>query len=144
MWGSFLQEESLTQEMTAVGVGRSLRDVDSDRGAETYDYVRAQELEAERRAHRDREERDREEKGLDEDLKQYWTSKNDNDEMETDERRSEAIQAGRKRSVRDRLGSRQRGGHRSQHRMDSRELDEMSIPPPGKPRSIPDVEQEVN
>ena len=75
VWGSLLQEESLTQELTGIGVGRTLRDVDSDRGAETYDYVRAQELEAERRAAREREERDREEKGLDHELQDYWKNK---------------------------------------------------------------------
>ncbi len=70
IWGSILQEESISAEMTAVvGVGRSLRDLGSDRGAETYDYVRAQELESERR--REREQREQEE--LDNEQNKYWT-----------------------------------------------------------------------
>ncbi len=76
VWGSILQEESLEREMTGIGVGRrSLRDLDSDRGAETYDYVLAQEVEQERRARREREEREREEEGLDKDLNEYFNSR---------------------------------------------------------------------
>ncbi len=85
VWGSILQEESLTQEMTGIGVGRTLRDVESDRGAETYDYVRAQEMEAERRAQREREEKDREEEGLDRELQDYWKTKNPEEDEEEEE-----------------------------------------------------------
>ena len=43
VWGSILQEESLTSDLNDIGVGRrSLRDIGSDRGAETYDYLLAQ------------------------------------------------------------------------------------------------------
>ena len=43
VWGSILQEESLTSDLTGVQVGRrSLREIGSDRGAETYDYLLAQ------------------------------------------------------------------------------------------------------
>merc|ERR1712226_1094460 len=39
VWGNFMQEESLNSEMSGVGVGKSLKDLHSDRGAETYDYT---------------------------------------------------------------------------------------------------------
>ena len=43
VWGSILQEESLTSDLNEIGVGRrSLREIGSDRGAETYDYLLAQ------------------------------------------------------------------------------------------------------
>ncbi len=41
VWGNFLQEETLNTEMTGIGVGRTLKDISSDRGAETYDYIAA-------------------------------------------------------------------------------------------------------
>ena len=43
VWGSFLQEDSLNAEMTSIGVSRTLKDLQSDRGAETYDYFAASE-----------------------------------------------------------------------------------------------------
>ncbi len=79
-------------------------------------------------------------------------------DLSSDERRQEAIQAGRKRSIKDRLGTRREGGHggggggggrgpgghrRRDRRMESGELEEMSIPPPGKPRAIADIDSEV-
>ena len=121
VWGSILQEESLTSEMTSIGVGgRSLKDLDSDRGAETYDYHLAQEQQQQERE-RGRQEHDAK---LDEDLDDYFSRKN------------EAIQAGKKRkNIKDRLGKK-----RPEERFPSRELDDMSIPPPGVPRNICDIE----
>ena len=63
---------------------------------------------------------------LDDDLKDYWNRKN------------EAIQAGRKRSVKDRLGSRLTS---SSPEVDNFET--MSIPPPGVSREIPELNQAV-
>ena len=62
---------------------------------------------------------------MDSELQDYWNS-----------RRSNAIQAGKKRSIKDRLGPKR----------DSPESDSwenMSIPPPGVPRTIPDLNQNV-
>ena len=40
VWGNFIQEENLTAEISgSLGVGKSLKDLNSDRGAETYDYT---------------------------------------------------------------------------------------------------------
>ncbi len=41
VWGSILQEDALTSELNDIGVGGSLKDLDSDRGAETYNYILA-------------------------------------------------------------------------------------------------------
>ena len=54
VWGSLIQEESLTAELGGVGVGRTLKDLNSDRGAETYDFTIRQE---ERKKEREEEER---------------------------------------------------------------------------------------
>ena len=40
VWGNLIQEESLTAEISgSLGVGKSLKDLNSDRGAETYYYT---------------------------------------------------------------------------------------------------------
>jgi phosphorylated adapter RNA export protein len=127
VWGSILQEESLTSEMTGIGVGRTLKDLESDRGAETYDFF----LVAEAREKEKTEAAGRVKSDLDSQLTNYWTE----DKVE-DRRRSEAIRAGKKRSVKDRLGP---VGDRSS----PDDLDDMSIPPPGVPRMIPDLNQTV-
>ena len=75
----------------------------------------------------------------------YWQKRGDdgaggNDAMDsTDDRRNDAIRAGKKRSVTDRLG------HRHRHRNADEsgrpdvddQLDDLSIPPPGVSRNIP-------
>ena len=133
VWGSFLQEDSLNSEMTGVGVGRTLKDLHSDRGAETYDYYAASEAaRTSQRNSTDSSSVDKE--AVDElnaDLDDYWTKK--------DDRRNEAIQAGKKRSVKDRLGERPKPS-----KDDSNDAFEtMSIPPPGVPREIPDLNPAV-
>ena len=51
VWGAVLTEETLTSDLTGIGVGkRSLKDLGSDRGAETYDYMMAAEVAAGERA----------------------------------------------------------------------------------------------
>ena len=128
VWGSILQEETLSSEMTGIGVGRTLKDVCSDRGAETYDYHAASGNSSnyDRRKSTDSiEAQHKREAALDEldsELSDYWNN-----------RKSNAITAGKKRSIKDRLGS----------RVNSRDsnvspgpdcLENMSIPPPGVPR----------
>ena len=102
--------------MTSIGVGgRSLKDLNSDRGAETYDYHLAQEQQ--------RQEHDAK---LDEDLDDYFSRRND------------AIQAGKKRkNIKDRLGKKRPVKDEA---FSNRDLDDMSIPPPGVPRNISDIE----
>ena len=59
---------------SGIGVGRTLRDVDSDRGAETYDYVLAQKMAQETRS-RNFDDRERQQRSLlDRDLDDYFTN----------------------------------------------------------------------
>lgn len=139
VWGSILQEDALNSEMQAsMAVGRkSLKELDSDRGAETYDFTLAAEVKAKEEAIATAGEK----KDLDRDLDDYFektpaAAGNNDDEMSED-RRQDAIAAGVKRSVKDRLGSRR---HPESHRPD---FDHgMSIPPPGVPREIPELTPE--
>lgn len=41
IWGNMLQEETLTHEMTGIGVRRQMKDFGSDRGAESYNFMAA-------------------------------------------------------------------------------------------------------
>ncbi len=73
VWGAVLTEETLTSDLTGIGVGkRSLKDLGSDRGAETYDYMMAAEVAAAERADANVERVKREEElrrsSLDQDL----------------------------------------------------------------------------
>merc|ERR1712156_104328 len=135
VWGSILQEDALTSEMTGIGVGRSLKDVCSGRGSETYHYpsVASESRTASAADNADSKKELQDE--LDAELNDYWTKTNDSS------RKSEAIQAGRKRSVKDRLGSRSNSRNSPSPGQDSFET--MSIPPPGVPREIPELNQAV-
>ncbi len=68
---------------------------------------------------------------LDAELEGYWNDKNDR-------RKDQAIQAGKKRSVHDRLGSRV-----NSQESPTNDFETMSIPPPGMPREIPELSQTV-
>jgi len=142
VWGSFIQEESLNTEMSgALGVGRSLRDLDSDRGAETYDYTLiAKEREEERRKNK-KENKNKESNTLDDEMDSYWNNKSNiqTDEVVSDKEeemdhkdvaKEDEEKRGVKRSVKERLGEKR-------VRMD-RYKDEV-LPAPGKPRQIPDI-----
>lgn len=164
IWGSILQEESLNNELNNIAMGRNLRDLNSDRGSETYDYVMAQKIAM---SLRERDGHQRERAHLDEELQDYWDNPqkfksaddhnhsrdDDHDELHhpgangmdadtRDSRRNGAIRAGKKRSVKERLGA-----HPSHHRPRGsceREVDEdLSIPQPGVPRTIADLSNEV-
>ena len=141
VWGSFLQEDSLNTEMTGIGVSRTLKDLQSDRGAETYDYFAATASEPARtgsqRNSTDSSSVDKE--AVDElnaEMDDYWNTKNNDNH-----RRTEAIQAGKKRSIKDRLGERQSKASAKEDSNDAFET--MSIPPPGVPRQIPDLNPTV-
>ena len=133
VWGSILQEDTLTSEMTGIGVGRSIKDVGADRGAESYDYFLAMESSASSSHNKPKKEQfnasemaERDE--LNTELDEYWKNS----------RKTQAIQAGKKRSVKDRLGQRNRESPEGDNSWEN-----MSIPPPGVPRTIPDINQSV-
>ena len=76
-----------------------MQDVCSDRGVETYDYPSvASESRTDSAADNADSKKELQDE-LDAELNDYWTKTNDSS------RKSEAIQAGRKRSVKDRLGN---------------------------------------
>jgi len=136
VWGSILQEDALTSEMTGIGVGRTLKDVCSDRGAETYDYSLTYSESRTTSASDNVDSKKEVTDELDAELSDYWNKNNGESS-----RKNEAIQAGRKRSVKDRLGSRMNSRDSPDNAGDSFET--MSIPPPGVPREIPELNQAV-
>ena len=87
----------------------------------------------------------------------YWnkgpTKDESHDDMESEGRRKEeAICAGKKRSAKERLGTKKSnnlsrnklmGGNRLGQDQDGSTLEDMSIPQPGMPRTIPDLSPEV-
>ena len=78
MWGSILQEDALNMELNcSLGVGRkSVKDIASDRGAETYDYTLAAEQEKAAREAAQTARNSSAKQELDRDLKQYWEDPN--------------------------------------------------------------------
>ena len=150
-----------------------MRDVDSDRGAETYDYVLAQKMALETRS-RNFDDRERQQRSmLDRDLDDYFTNsrsrstsgeggedgevKGEADGGEDDMDQSGDLRnklnsnisgAGKKRSARERSrhnrhhhGNSARGGGNYPHHSNFHQLDEdLSIPQPGVPRTIPDLD----
>ena len=92
---------------------------------------------------------------LDEDLGDYWkkgpTEDSDEDLKIREDRKEEAICAGKKRSAKERLGTRKSHttGHKISDRTKMRQdqdgsaLEDMSIPQPGMPRTIPDLSLEL-
>lgn len=82
-------------------------------------------------------QKESERNSLDEELQQYW--KSGPDAMDADGDRSGSSQsmvAGRKRTIKDRLGARRKGRSPS-------DFEDMSIPQPGVPRTIPDLDPRV-
>jgi len=146
VWGSYIQEESLNSEMTgALGVGRSLRDLDSDRGAETYDYTLiAKEREEERKRRKEGEKKE-EVTSLDDEMDSYWNNKGNTQSEEVDTDKEEEMDVkdnlkeedeerrGVKRSVKERLGEKRVKMDRYKNEV---------LPAPGKPRQIPDIAEE--
>ena len=139
VWGNFIQEESLTAEISgSLGVGKSLKDLHSDRGAETYDYTQ---IIKEREREEKRKKKDgteKEKSGLDDEMDSYWNKNEDDQEasIQEDHMSDETLpeeRRGTKRSVKDRLGERR-------VRMDT--FRNEVLPPPGKPRQITDIAEE--
>ena len=139
VWGNFIQEESLTAEISgSLGVGRSLKDLNSDRGAEAYDYtqiIKERELEKKPKK-KDGTEKKR--SGLDDEIDSYWNSNtNDLDDtvgtIITEEESASDQKRGTKRSVKDRLG--QKRVHMDTFRNEV-------LPPPGESRHISEIAEE--
>ena len=69
VWGAVLTEETLTSDLIGVGVGkRNLKELDSDRGAETYDYIMAAEVNDKETTERQRREEEMQKSSLDQEL----------------------------------------------------------------------------
>jgi hypothetical protein len=69
VWGAVLTEETLTSDLVAVGVGtRNLKELGSDRGAETYDYIMAAEMNEKTSTERLKREEEIKKRDLDEEL----------------------------------------------------------------------------
>ena len=144
VWGSFLQEDSLNSEIQNFGVGRNLKDIQSDRGAETYDYIAAtneKRTSSQRNSTESMDQKDSATLELNADLDSYWNNKREDKEDDDRKRRTEAIQAGKKRSVKERLGARQKHNDSGDNSNDAFET--MSIPPPGVPRQIAELNPNV-
>jgi len=153
VWGNFIQEENLNSEMTGtLGVGKSLKDVYSDRGAETYDYTLAyKEREVKRRKMKKGKEKKNKEKimkssTLDDEMNSYWNNNERNahasemdivkeedkdDKVKTKDEPKE--KRGMKRNVKERLGDKR-------VKMDMYNNEVLSLP--GQPRQIPDIAEE--
>jgi len=89
VWGSLIQEESLTEELGGVGVGKSLKDLHSDRGAETYDYTLHQ---ADKKAEREAEMKERsmaQTTNLDDEMDSYWARSGSPEEEGSDDGRDD-------------------------------------------------------
>jgi len=159
VWANLIQEESLNSEMTGALVGgKNLKELNSDRGAETYDYTL---IAAERAKERQKEEANRK-KGkkterstsLDDEMDSYWSQAaagdgetslgSDQEEVTAgasmDQSSKEQLPAvegdekrGTKRSVKDRLGDRR-------VRLDR--YKDAVLAAPGKPVTIPDIAEE--
>merc|ERR1711953_592414 len=99
VWGSFLQEDSLNSDIQNFGVGRNLKDIQSDRGAETYDYFAAtneKRASSQRNSTESMEQKDSATVELNAELDAYWNNKREDKEDDDRKRRTEAIQAGKK------------------------------------------------
>ena len=140
IWGSFIQEESLNAEISkGLGVGQTLKDLNSDRGAETYDFTQIIKEKEEERRKQLLEAKKKKNTRLDDEMESYWNKKDD--EVEENDVKEEAEEMetvkeekrGTKRSVKDRLGDKKM-------RMD-RYHGEV-LPSPGQPRQIVDIPEE--
>merc|ERR1712098_836891 len=148
VWGNFIQEETLNTEMTgSLGVGVNLKDLDSDRGAETYDSSQIIKERQEEERRRKLEEKNSKGSKLDDEMDSYWNNKDDMENEEVEDKESDIKEdiadngaeaqddkkRGTKRSVRDRLGDKKVRLDRYRNEV---------LPPPGAPRQIPDVAEE--
>jgi len=149
VWGSVVQEESIAESIGSFGVGRQLKDLGSDRGAETYDFTLiAKERKEERRKQR-MEEFNKKGEDLDNEMDSYWSkrgvekeeeldnSSNDEEEkskpddaMMQEESGETTEKRGTKRSVKERLGAK---------KIQLDRFHNETLPAPGEPRQIVDI-----
>ena len=121
---------------------------------QAYDYSVAAEYHAAARQDEAKIKRVETEHKLDEDLGDYW-KKGPQDEEEIDDametgvrRKEDAICAGKKRNIKERLGAKKSNNpqkHKGSHRnrdgqmQEGASIEDLSIPQPGVPRTIPDL-----
>jgi len=121
IWGSIIQEDSLNSTLSGIGVKRCLADLESDRGAEAYDYTIPHAEAAKQKLAKKREWKL---KGSQEDeMEGYWGGSGDINEVATedtmdeeqspDKDRKQVVEGGEtderrgtKRSAKERLGKR--------------------------------------
>ena len=150
VWGSVVQEESIAESIGSFGVGRQLKDLGSDRGAETYDFTLIAKERKEERMKARLEKAGKKEEGLDSEMDSYWAKRgeegkeeelsNSSDEekakpvvesMMQDEDCNEASEKrGTKRSVKERLGKK---------KVQLDRVHNETLPAPGEPRQIVDI-----
>ena len=139
VWGNFIQEESLTAEISgSLGVGKSLKDLHSDRGAETYDYTQIIKERKEEEKRGKTKDGEKKRSSLDDEMDTYWnTNVEDKDEIVQEDQLEDSAASdprrGTKRSVKDRLGER---------RFQMDKFKNEILPAPGKPRQIPGIAEE--
>jgi len=145
IWGSIIQEESLNSTLSGIGVKRSLADLGSDRGAETYDFTIPIEEAAKERKKRT-EELKLKTSAADE-MTEYWNQncesaeKDAEDKMDHEQSQSEQTpnenedqrRRGTKRSAKDRLGHKRIV-------MDSYCGQKLALP--GQPKQLLDISEE--
>jgi len=149
VWGSVVQEESIAESIGSFGVGRQLKDLGSDRGAETYDFTLIAKERKEERMKQRLEKVGRKEEGLDNEMDSYWAKRGEDKEEEvsnsSDEEKvkpeesmmqeedcteASSEKRGTKRSVKERLG-------KKKVQMDR--FHNETLPAPGEPRQIVDI-----
>ena len=122
---------------------------------QAYDYSVAAEFHAASRQDQEEQKKKEEEHKLDDELGDYWKKGPVHDDSEEHSlskagRREDAICAGKKRSTKDRLGTKKSSFKHNRftdkndgNYQDSSSLEDMSIPQPGMPRTIPDLSSNV-
>jgi len=115
VWGSLIQEDALNADLSGIGVKRSIKDLGSDRGAESYDFNIPLEIAEKERQRKKKEMADKNE------MDDYWSQTNSEntevkmeDDQETKNKETEkenlnsknhSDRRGTKRSAKDRLGN---------------------------------------
>ena len=123
---------------------------------QAYDYSVAAEFHAAAREDEEKHKKEEIEQKLNDELGKYWkkgpVEEEDEDDIETRaDRKEDAICAGKKRSVKERLGTRKSNvtpknkftDKISKRDEDGCTLEDLSIPQPGMPRTIPDLPSQV-
>lgn len=134
----------MAESIAEFGVGRQLKDLGSDRGAETYDFTLIAKERQEERMRNRRQEKEDKGQELDNEMESYWSRKEEDvkedvegemqikeEEMQEDvEDEIKDEKRGTKRSVKERLGSKKIMLDRFKNE---------TLSAPGEPRQIVDI-----